>query len=144
MEKDISKILSMLIELSMQSDCEQFNMGEWTGQELEDTLADKQALVGKLKRSKTAIKTVPVELIYQAVHDLILYLRTFGPEEGLDQLQEVEHTLARHIRISQIMADAKKNFWAEQPKSPPKRPPIPRVPVAPELLAKSDKPRKIK
>ena len=119
MEKDISKILAMLIDLSMNSDCEMFNMGEWTGQELEDTLYRKQVLVSKLKRSKTAIKTVPVELIYQAVHDLTLYLRTFGPEEGLDQLQEVEHTLARHIRISQIMADAKKNFWAQQPKPTP-------------------------
>jgi len=119
MEKDISKILATLIDLSMNSDCEMFNMGEWTGQELEDTLGRKQVLVSKLKRSKTAIKTVPVELIYQAVHDLILYLRTFGPEEGLDQLQEVEHTLARHIRISQIMADAKKNFWAQQPKPTP-------------------------
>ena len=162
MEKDISKILSMLIELSMQSDCEQFNMGDCTGQELEDTLADKQAWVAKLKRSKTALKTVPVELIYQGVHDLALYLRVFGPEEGLDLLRKAEHTLARHILISRVEADAKKKFQADPPKHRKPapvpmpsdgepilkrpRPAIPREPVRPEIIVGDEprKPRKIK
>ena len=113
MEKDISKILSMLIEMSMHGDCEKFNMGDSTGQELEDTLADKQDWVAKLKKSKTALKTVPVELIYQAVHDLTLYLRVFGPEEGLDALRKAEHTLAKDIFVFRARAEAKKKFWAD-------------------------------
>lgn len=118
MEKDISKILSILIELSMQSDCEQFNMGDCTGQELEDTLSDKQDWVAKLKKSKTALKTVPVELIYQAVHDLALYLRVFGPEEGLDALRMAERILSKQILVAQVAADAKKTLGPSSQTSP--------------------------
>lgn len=39
MEKEIRQILVTLIEISMQSDCEMFNMGDWTIEQVEKRLA---------------------------------------------------------------------------------------------------------
>jgi hypothetical protein len=114
MERDINKMLSMLIAMSMQSDCEMFNMGDWSEQKMEKALAYKQECVDKLKKSKTSIKTMPVELLYEAAHDFVLYLRTFGPEDGLEGLQDVEHILARHIALQKhgIRSDDTEKFWS--------------------------------
>lgn len=97
MEKEIRQILVTLIEISMQSDCEMFNMGDWPIEQVEKRLALKQDAIAKLIHPESGTTTIPPEFVYQATHDIILYFRSFITDEGMDKLQKIEHDLAKYI-----------------------------------------------
>ena len=100
MQEELKRILASCIEISMQGDCEMVNMGDWSRDDLNKVLYKKAELIENLKNPKFDMANVPQEYFYQAVHDLVLYFRTFGPDdEDMEGLQEIEHALAKYIYI---------------------------------------------
>lgn len=97
MENDIKLILSTLIDLSIRSDCEMVNMGDWSWADLDKVVAEKTKIMNDLKDPNSDMRNVPPKFLYQAMHDLALYLRTFGPDRDMDTMQQVEHKIASHI-----------------------------------------------
>jgi hypothetical protein len=100
MQEELKNILVTMIEMSMQSDCDMVNMGDWSRDDLDKALSKKTKIIEDLKDPKFDMANVPHEYFYQAIHDLALYFRAFGPDdEGLDSLQPIEHTLAKYIYV---------------------------------------------
>lgn len=100
MQEELKNILATMISMSIQGDCEMVNMGDWNMEDLNKVVSKKTETINNLKDPKFDMAAVPHEYFYQAIHDLILYFRTFGPDdEGLDELQKVEHKLAKYIYV---------------------------------------------
>ena len=98
MENSIKQILSELISLSIQGDCEMFNMGDWSSEDLTKALFEKENLIDNLKDPSFDLKNVPHKFYYEAIHDLALYMRTFGPDDkDMHVMQDVERAIALHI-----------------------------------------------
>ena len=97
MEEDLKETLATMIDMSVRSDFEMVNMGDWSMQELRNVTGKKIEYVNELRDSSINIKDLPSEILYKAVHDLALYLRTFGPDDDMETMQKVEHILAKHI-----------------------------------------------
>lgn len=91
-------MLATMIDISVSGDFEMVNMGEWSVQQLQDAVGEKIKYVEGLKNSSIEIKDLPPKILYKAVHDLALYLRTFGPDDDMETMQKVEHILAKHMQ----------------------------------------------